>query len=411
VEVRRIVTAAGALIEETRASGQFHTHSKDDSSPVTRADRAADELLGLQLRDVVPAAWPSEETADDAARLKIDRLCVVDPLDGTREFVEGPGAASLSHSSQPATRSGRGTQPGDRRHVLGAARWGAFRNGGTIRVVVGNELLTSRSKTRRGEFVPFEQRWQWKRLGSIQLKLELVAAGEAALTLSRGPKHEWDVCAGRLIVRGGGPPCHRHIRARSHIQTAISQGKRHSRWRTAGSRSRPRAAARQLARPTEWTSSPMSALRAPGARRSIHLDVILVIAGAFGLGAAMENTGLAEWLAGGLIQALTPLGPTGVLAGVLLATVALLAIITNKAETVLMFPIAMSAAAGHELDQRAFAIAVAVTASASFLTPIAYQTNLMVYGPGGYRFTDYVRLGAPLTLGVVVIILMPGTVS
>ena len=94
------------------------------------------------------------------------------------------------------------------------------------------------------------------------------------------------------------------------------------------------------------------------------------------------------------------------LAGVILATVVLLAFITNNAAAVLMFPIAVSAAAGLGLDQRAFAIAVAITASASFLTPIAYQTNLMVYGPGGYRFGDYARLGAPLTAVVVALILV-----
>ncbi len=145
----------------------------------------------------------------------------------------------------------------------------------------------------------------------------------------------------------------------------------------------------------------------PGeARRAVDIDVILVIAGAFGLGAAMATTGLADRLAATLISALGFLGPIGVLAGVVLATVVLLAFITNNAAAVLMFPIAISAAAGLGLDQRAFAIAVAVTASASFLTPIAYQTNLMVYGPGGYRFSDYVRLGAPLTAAVIATILL-----
>jgi di/tricarboxylate transporter len=82
----------------------------------------------------------------------------------------------------------------------------------------------------------------------------------------------------------------------------------------------------------------------------------------------------------------------------------LLAFVTNNAAAVLMFPIAMSAAAGAGLDPRAVAIVVAITASASFLTPIAYQTNLMVYGPGGYRFTDYARLGLPLTAAAAAVI-------
>jgi di/tricarboxylate transporter len=70
-----------------------------------------------------------------------------------------------------------------------------------------------------------------------------------------------------------------------------------------------------------------------------------------------------------------------------------------------MFPIAASAATTLGLETRPFAIAIAVAASASFLTPIAYQTNLMVYGPGGYRFSDYLRLGGVLTLFVVPVIL------
>lgn len=87
-------------------------------------------------------------------------------------------------------------------------------------------------------------------------------------------------------------------------------------------------------------------------------------------------------------------------------TVLLLAFITNNAVAVLVFPIAASAAMDLGLDVRAFAIAVAVTTSASFLTPIAYQTHLMVYGPGGYRFGDYARLGWPLTLVVLAIVLL-----
>ncbi|UCF19443.1 MAG: SLC13 family permease [Gemmatimonadota bacterium] len=148
----------------------------------------------------------------------------------------------------------------------------------------------------------------------------------------------------------------------------------------------------------------------PGeARRAVDIDVILVIAGAFGLGAAMATTGLADKLAGTLVSALGAHGPVGVLAGVVLATIVLKAFITNNAAAVLMFPIAISAASDLGLDERSFAIAVAVTASASFLTPIAYQTNLMVYGPGGYRFSDYARLGFPLTIIVfaTVLILTP----
>jgi len=137
----------------------------------------------------------------------------------------------------------------------------------------------------------------------------------------------------------------------------------------------------------------------PGeARSAVDLDVIIVIAASFGVGAALFDTGLAERLAGWLVDGFHPLGSVGVLVGVALATLALTEAITNNAAAVLMFPIAVAAAAQVGADPRAYAIVVAVMASASFLTPIGYQTNTMVWGPGGYRFGDYARLGFPLTL-------------
>ena len=97
------------------------------------------------------------------------------------------------------------------------------------------------------------------------------------------------------------------------------------------------------------------------------------------------------------------------LLGVVLATIVLTEMVTNNAAALLMLPIGLSVAAASGLDPRGVAIAIAVAASASFLTPIGYQTNTMVYGPGGYRFGDYARLGLPLTALVVVslVVLMP----
>ena len=137
------------------------------------------------------------------------------------------------------------------------------------------------------------------------------------------------------------------------------------------------------------------------ARTAVDLDVILVIAGAFGLAAALQVSGLAEDAAGLLVATFGGWGSTGVMIGIVLTTVTLISIISNNAAAVLMFPIAISTASELGLNTRTFAIAVAVAASASFLTPIAYQTNIMVYGPGGYRFGDFARLGVPLTLVVV----------
>jgi len=136
---------------------------------------------------------------------------------------------------------------------------------------------------------------------------------------------------------------------------------------------------------------------------AVDLSVVLLIASAFGLGAAMESSGLAAALAEAVLEVAGGFGPTGALVGVLVATILLTEVITNNAAAVLVFPIALAAADGFGLDFRPFAIAIAVGASASFLTPIGYQTNTMVYGPGGYRFGDYARLGLPLTLLVVIL--------
>jgi di/tricarboxylate transporter len=92
------------------------------------------------------------------------------------------------------------------------------------------------------------------------------------------------------------------------------------------------------------------------------------------------------------------IGPVAVLAAIVLATMVVTELITNNAAAVLLFPIAVAAAKQSGADPRSFGIAIAMAASASFLTPIGYQTNTMVYGPGGYRFSDYVRLGLPLTV-------------
>lgn len=145
----------------------------------------------------------------------------------------------------------------------------------------------------------------------------------------------------------------------------------------------------------------------PGeARSAVDLDVILVIASAFGVAAAVEKSGLAAIVAGGMVDAFEGFGDRGILLGVVLATVILTAVVNNNASALLMFPIAVATAGATAIQARGFAIAVAVASSVDFLTPIGYQTNTMVYGPGGYRFGDYARLGAPLTLLVVVVVVI-----
>ncbi len=140
----------------------------------------------------------------------------------------------------------------------------------------------------------------------------------------------------------------------------------------------------------------------PGeARRAIDLDVVLLIAAGFGVAAALTESGLAEQLASWLVSGFGSFGDIGVLLAIVLATILLTESVSNTAAAVLVFPIATRAVVATDLDIVGVAVAIAVAASASFLTPIGYQTNVMVYGPGGYRYTDYSRLGLPLTIVMI----------
>jgi di/tricarboxylate transporter len=134
------------------------------------------------------------------------------------------------------------------------------------------------------------------------------------------------------------------------------------------------------------------------ARNAVEIDVVLLIAASFGIGTAIETSGLAALVAGWIVTPMMALGPVAVLAAIVLATLVITELITNNAAAVLIYPIGVAAATSIGADPRAFGVAIAVAASASFLTPIGYQTNAMVFGPGGYRFGDYFRLGVPLTL-------------
>lgn len=144
------------------------------------------------------------------------------------------------------------------------------------------------------------------------------------------------------------------------------------------------------------------------ARRSIDLEVLIVIACAFALGEALDRTGAARALAHSMLD-LTGNHPFAVLATVYITTVLMTEMITNNAAAVLMFPLAYAVSNSLGLNFMPFAIAITFAASASFATPIGYQTNLMVYGPGGYRFTDYVRFGLPLNiiLGITALSIIP----
>jgi len=139
----------------------------------------------------------------------------------------------------------------------------------------------------------------------------------------------------------------------------------------------------------------------PEAQRALNVQVLVVIAAALGLGKALETTGLAQLAAGTVIGATKAYGAVAALAAIYIVTNLLTELITNNAAAVLMLPISMATASTLGAPPIAFGLIVAIAASASFLTPIGYQTNLMVMGPGGYRFRDYARVGWPVTLLVM----------
>lgn len=143
------------------------------------------------------------------------------------------------------------------------------------------------------------------------------------------------------------------------------------------------------------------------ARRYVDLSVILVIAASFSLGAAIQTSGLGTLIAEYILTASA--SPIVILLIVYLTTLILTELITNNAAAVLMFPLAIALAEKLQCSYMPFVIAVMFAASASFITPLGYQTNLMVMGPGGYHFKDYIKLGLPLSLLVTVIsiILIP----
>lgn len=144
------------------------------------------------------------------------------------------------------------------------------------------------------------------------------------------------------------------------------------------------------------------------AKSMIDWKVLLVIGAAFGIGVGIQKSGVAAVLASQLMELKTFLGPFGVLCGVYLLTSLYNTIISSNATAALFFPVAMTSAAAIGADVRPFALAVTISAAASFASPISYQTNLMVYGPGGYKFSDYLRFGIPLQLiiGIIAVALI-----
>ncbi|NHN46407.1 SLC13 family permease [Halostella sp. JP-L12] len=131
---------------------------------------------------------------------------------------------------------------------------------------------------------------------------------------------------------------------------------------------------------------------------SVQWDVIVLLAGVIPLGLAMENSGAAELIADVIVGSASALPAVAVLGLLYVVTALLTNVISNNASVVLMVPVAFEAAQRLGASEFSFILAVTFAASTAFMTPVGYQTNLFVYGPGGYRFTDYLKVGGPLQL-------------
>jgi len=179
--------------------------------PVTAADQAADAVL----RDILPRpgeGWLSEESVDDLSRLDCERVWVVDPIDGTREFIEGvpEWCVSIGLLEHDVPVAGGIYNPATDELVLGALDTGVTYNGDPARVTDPERgarvmVLASRSETRRGEWEGLDGgNFAILPCGSVAYKLALVAAGRADATWTLVPKSEWDVAAGCALVRAAG---------------------------------------------------------------------------------------------------------------------------------------------------------------------------------------------------------------
>jgi di/tricarboxylate transporter len=149
-------------------------------------------------------------------------------------------------------------------------------------------------------------------------------------------------------------------------------------------------------------------IRAADAQRSVDWQILLVIAASIALGGSLESTGAAKVIAGEIVG-LASGSAMATLVAIFVVTTLFSAVISNLAAAVIVFPIALAASQQLDVNMMPFAVTLMMAASASFATPIGYQTNLMVYGPGDYRFSDFFKMGVPLTIivGVTTILIVP----
>jgi myo-inositol-1(or 4)-monophosphatase len=209
--IRTALNAAAAVALRFSPGGTKVQHKAERNDPVTEADRAINDILH-ELLPQKNEAWFSEETVDDLSRLNARDVWIVDPLDGTREFIQGipEWVISVGFVRDGKAVAGGICNPQTGEVFIGSIEAGLTLNGQPARVksrstMPGSLVLGSRSEIKRGEWGRFESGlFTVKPLGSVAYKLALVAAGCADATWTLVPKNEWDIAAGVALVRAGG---------------------------------------------------------------------------------------------------------------------------------------------------------------------------------------------------------------
>ena len=202
---------AGTEVLKDFTSGKIQSTLKDGGDPVTEADLLLDNVLKKELlRD--NEGWLSEETKDDFSRLKKECVWIVDPLDGTREFIEGlpEWCISIAYVVNGRPEAAGICNPATAQTFLGSRGYGVMLNGEPVKIsrkndIEGASVLASRSEVKRGQWERFEKAgFEIIPMGSVAYKMARVAAGLDDATFTLVPKNEWDVAAGWLLVEAAG---------------------------------------------------------------------------------------------------------------------------------------------------------------------------------------------------------------
>ncbi len=210
--LERIEAALAAATEALKdfTPGKIQSTLKTGGDPVTEADVLLDKILKKELlRD--DEGWLSEETVDDLSRLEKECVWIVDPLDGTREFIEGipEWCISIAYVVNGQSQAAGICNPATQETFLGTRNTGVTLNGQPVKISQKQDLdratvLASRSEVKRGEWKRFEGAFEMIPMGSVAYKLARVAAGLDDATFTLVPKNEWDVAAGWLLVEAAG---------------------------------------------------------------------------------------------------------------------------------------------------------------------------------------------------------------